>query len=127
MAKTAKLIYTSLILIVFWIVLLVIFRGFHESMPAYPGWLDFVLAGVMLITAILLALVMVLTKRVNLGASLAISTIVLLSVVVAVGTKGSGILAWLRDGLALATALVLLFQYFRARRNRENKDASSSQ
>ena len=121
MTKTAKLIYTALILIGFWIiVLLVILLGLHKGMPVYPRWLDFVLASVMLISAIFLALRMVLTKRTNLGASLAISIIVLLSATFAFGGKGGGILSWLRDGLALAAVLVLLFQYFRARRNRES-------
>ena len=124
MARTAKLIYTAGALAVFWIILTVILWWLRQSMPAYPRWLDLVLASAMLISAVFLALRMVLTKRVNLGASFLIGTIVLLATVVAFGAKEGGVLRWLRDGLALVTVLVLLLQYARARRNRESKDIS---
>ena len=124
MAKSRKLLYAALTLASVWILLAIIAVGLHKTLPPYPHWLDFALAGVMFITAIILASRAVSTKRLSLGVGLLIGTIVLLSVMVVVGAASGGFLQWLREGLAIATVLVLLFQYFRARRDRQSKNVS---
>ena len=120
MGKPMRLVYAAIALTAIWIVVIVVLLEFRGSLRPYPRWLDFVTAGLMLIGALVLAFRMVIRKRVSVGAILLISTLVLILVTVAVGAKGM-VLSRLRDVLAVATVVALLFEYLAARRRREKR------